>query len=800
MLDISELGRQASLIPALEAEINSSKQQIIELNNKLDSTHEGLSSKEADIVSLKKEIDRLSRDKDRLNRDIDEKLSEIHATQLILESNKQQSTLAQTQASQALKELTAMREREGETGKENVLMKAEIEKLKAELTATVTSLEALQKQKEQYAFQLDAASDLEIGHSSEMLKLRSKIAELTSLNTAHSKELSSVEGHYEEQLKYQDDSHCKAIEKIEVEHRAKEETLAKEKDVLMNRIKELKNIITSKETEMIDLKQKHTRALEEAVGNNADTHSELQKVHSAELSKLRQKITDFNTQAAAHQQELIAADEAYELKLTSLKTDFNNKVERLKREKDEESNEMKEQQSTEMSKWAKEKEELRIEIEELKTAVKLKDVTSLGAQDELEKERERTATEVDSLNRSHAAEIRKIQEALLVHEKDMEELKESYEIQLKEAKHKHSKETSELKSSLEGSRGEMEASLDNAKASLKTSQAEIARLEEEMASMQQKLADDSSKSIKDEYEQRIETMKSDSLRREDEHNEELNTAVAHERQVHTARIQELEAALATANSNIEVQIKQHTTQLRNTLDEEKQRALQGLRNELQDTVKKAHEERDDFKQLFTKENKLRKAIHNKLMDLQGNIRVICRVRPVLEMEKRSGQDYIVTEFLSEEDLVITKDSTCKIKFEFDQCFIPESSQVSVFRAVQPLCISVLDGFNICIFAYGQTGSGKTFTMDGNQGEQRGIIQRTVLELFEISKQNAAIEYTFKITMLEIYNETIRDLLLARGDKTNGDIRLDIRHNERGRDLYILYRYVHTRMRHTHINE
>jgi hypothetical protein len=30
----------------------------------------------------------------------------------------------------------------------------------------------------------------------------------------------------------------------------------------------------------------------------------------------------------------------------------------------------------------------------------------------------------------------------------------------------------------------------------------------------------------------------------------------------------------------------------------------------------------------------------------------------------------------------------------------------------PLVVSVLDGYNVCIFAYGQTGSGKTYTMDG----------------------------------------------------------------------------------------
>ncbi len=36
----------------------------------------------------------------------------------------------------------------------------------------------------------------------------------------------------------------------------------------------------------------------------------------------------------------------------------------------------------------------------------------------------------------------------------------------------------------------------------------------------------------------------------------------------------------------------------------------------------------------------------------------------------------------------------------------------VFQETQPLVVSVLDGYNVCIFAYGQTGSGKTHTMQG----------------------------------------------------------------------------------------
>ena len=83
---------------------------------------------------------------------------------------------------------------------------------------------------------------------------------------------------------------------------------------------------------------------------------------------------------------------------------------------------------------------------------------------------------------------------------------------------------------------------------------------------------------------------------------------------------------------------------------------------------------------------------------------------MLEVERRSGEGVDVTEVPSEEELIIHKDGASKAKFEFDRVYPPAATQEEVFDAVRPVCVSVLDGYNVCIFAYGQTGSGKTFTM------------------------------------------------------------------------------------------
>jgi len=163
------------------------------------------------------------------------------------------------------------------------------------------------------------------------------------------------------------------------------------------------------------------------------------------------------------------------------------------------------------------------------------------------------------------------------------------------------------------------------------------------------------------------------------------------------------------------------------------------------------------------EVKLRRKLHNKIVDLQGNIRVYCRIRPVLSHVVASGQADIVVNVPFEGEIELHQSLTCRDqmdKFEFDQVFRTSSTQQEVYAEVEPLIESSLDGYNVCIFAYGQTGSGKTFTMDG-EPTNRGVNYRTFETLFlgvrdRESKQNA--KFTVSLSMLEIYNECIKDLL------------------------------------------
>lgn len=84
--------------------------------------------------------------------------------------------------------------------------------------------------------------------------------------------------------------------------------------------------------------------------------------------------------------------------------------------------------------------------------------------------------------------------------------------------------------------------------------------------------------------------------------------------------------------------------------------------------------------------------------------------------------------------------------------------VNVFADASPMVLSVLDGYNVCIFAYGQTGTGKTFTMGGSE-QDRGVNYRTLEQLFKISDERKEnFSYKISISVLEVYNEQIRDLL------------------------------------------
>ncbi|GJP32144.1 hypothetical protein CLOM_g16721 [Closterium sp. NIES-68] len=174
------------------------------------------------------------------------------------------------------------------------------------------------------------------------------------------------------------------------------------------------------------------------------------------------------------------------------------------------------------------------------------------------------------------------------------------------------------------------------------------------------------------------------------------------------------------------------------------------------------EEKEAIRKKFFQEAEKRKKLQNDLIDLKGSIRVFCRARPLSEEEERFGvQPAVLLDADPHGSQMVSvrsaKDGQSKV-FEFDRVFSPATGQAQVFKEAADVITSVLDGYNVCIFAYGQTGTGKTYTMEG-PADNRGVSFRTLQELFRLAKERRdSMEYKIVVSVLEVYNDTIRDLL------------------------------------------
>ncbi|KAK2810833.1 hypothetical protein FQN50_002656 [Emmonsiellopsis sp. PD_5] len=107
-------------------------------------------------------------------------------------------------------------------------------------------------------------------------------------------------------------------------------------------------------------------------------------------------------------------------------------------------------------------------------------------------------------------------------------------------------------------------------------------------------------------------------------------------------------------------------------------------------------------------------------------------------------------------------------FMFDRVFDENTTQGDVYESTtRNLLDSVLDGYNATVFAYGATGCGKTHTITGT-AQQPGIIFLTMQELFERIAERTDEKVTeLSLSYLEIYNETIRDLLVPHNGSKGG---------------------------------
>ncbi|KAK6784608.1 hypothetical protein RDI58_018063 [Solanum bulbocastanum] len=147
---------------------------------------------------------------------------------------------------------------------------------------------------------------------------------------------------------------------------------------------------------------------------------------------------------------------------------------------------------------------------------------------------------------------------------------------------------------------------------------------------------------------------------------------------------------------------------------------------------------------------------------EEKILVTIRVRP-LSPKEQAAYDLIAWDF-PDEQTIVSKNLNHERHtgpYSFDNVFDPTCSTSKVYeQGARDVALSALNGINATIFAYGQTSSGKTFTM-------RGITESAVNDIYEHIKFTTERDFVLKFSALEIYNETVVDLL----NRKSGSLRL-----------------------------
>ena len=173
-----------------------------------------------------------------------------------------------------------------------------------------------------------------------------------------------------------------------------------------------------------------------------------------------------------------------------------------------------------------------------------------------------------------------------------------------------------------------------------------------------------------------------------------------------------------------------------------------------------------------------------------SVQVGVRVRPFNAREKKLSSKCIIS-MPGENQTHITNEKEKEKIFTFDYSFWSHddykilddgylspisdkyADQKKVFNSVgKQVLDNAWQGYHCCLFAYGQTGSGKSYSMVG-YGANKGIVPISCEEIFKSIEQNKKEDKIFEVqvSMLEIYNEKVQDLLIPPKQRPNGGLRI-----------------------------
>lgn len=149
----------------------------------------------------------------------------------------------------------------------------------------------------------------------------------------------------------------------------------------------------------------------------------------------------------------------------------------------------------------------------------------------------------------------------------------------------------------------------------------------------------------------------------------------------------------------------------------------------------------------------------------SQLRVFLRVRPISEKLGNTMSVDSDTSITTSAPQISNRAKYTKMEertYTFNRVFSPSSTQDEVFSfSVEPLMERFLNGDNCVLMAYGMTNAGKTHTIQGDS-QNPGSLPRLVQEIFK--KMDSSSKFDLQLSILEIYQEDIFDLLNKKKDK------------------------------------
>ncbi|XP_052427628.1 centromere-associated protein E isoform X2 [Carassius gibelio] len=148
------------------------------------------------------------------------------------------------------------------------------------------------------------------------------------------------------------------------------------------------------------------------------------------------------------------------------------------------------------------------------------------------------------------------------------------------------------------------------------------------------------------------------------------------------------------------------------------------------------------------------------MTEESAVKVCVRVRPLIKREESESPEPVQLYWRADKQAIhqLDDDGAQTKSYSFDRVFSAEETTAQLYQDIaKPLVVSAVEGYNGTIFAYGQTSSGKTFTMMGSE-HNRGVIPLAMADVFKTIKNCPKKEFLLRVSYMEIYNETVTDLL------------------------------------------